>query len=67
MLMANIYLRAQVRASALFTALSARGYSGELRVLIAEPKWSRRHLLAIAGIETLLIAAALGTRLGRGF
>jgi cobalt/nickel transport system permease protein len=67
MLMANIYLRAQVRASALFTALSARGYSGELRVLIAEPKWSRRHLLAIAGIETLLIAAALGTRLGTGF
>ena len=41
MLVSNLYLRANARATALFTALSARGYTGDLRRLRADPIWSR--------------------------
>ena len=61
MLAANLYLRSQARASALFTALTARGYSGELRVLTAQPTWSRRNLAIIAGVESVLLLAAIAT------
>lgn len=58
-LASNLYLRSNARAASLFTALTARGYTGDLTVLQEVPRWSRRNLLLIAGAETLLIAAAL--------
>ena len=64
MLASNLYLRANVRATALFTALSARGYTGDLTVLQARPSWSARNLALIAGSGALLLAVALGVRLG---
>jgi cobalt/nickel transport system permease protein len=64
MLASNLYLRANVRATALFTALSARGYTGDLTVLQARPAWSARNLALIAGSGALLLAVALGVRLG---
>ena len=62
MLVSNLYLRSNARAAALFTALTARGYTGDLTVLRDEPVWSRRNLLLIAASQVLLIAAALTTR-----
>ncbi|HEV2126271.1 MAG TPA: cobalt ECF transporter T component CbiQ [Chloroflexota bacterium] len=59
MLASNLYLRANARASALFTALTARGYTGDLTVLRTEPVWSTRHLLFIAAADGLLLALAL--------
>ena len=61
MLAANLYLRSQTRAAALFTALTARGYTGELRVLTAQPVWSRRNLALIAGVESVLLLATVAT------
>jgi cobalt/nickel transport system permease protein len=64
MLASNLYLRANVRASALFTALSARGYTGDLTVLQAQPAWSSRNLGLIVAADGLLLAVALAVRLG---
>jgi cobalt/nickel transport system permease protein len=64
MLASNLFLRANVRAGALFTALSARGYTGELRVLQARPAWSRRRLALIAVADGLLLILAVGLKLG---
>ena len=61
MLAANLYLRSQTRAAALYTALTARGYTGELRVLTAQPMWSRRNLALIAGVESVLLLATIAT------
>ena len=62
MLVSNLYLRSNARASALFTALTARGYTGDLTVLREEPVWSRRNLLLIGGAELLLVAVAVTAR-----
>jgi cobalt/nickel transport system permease protein len=64
MLASNLFLRANTRATNLFTALSARGYTGELRVLQAEPVWSRRNLALIAAADGLLLVLAVGLKLG---
>jgi cobalt/nickel transport system permease protein len=64
MLASNLYLRSHARASALVTALSARGYTGELRVLQPRPEWSARHLWLIAAAEGLLLVVALAVHLG---
>ncbi len=64
LLASNLYLRANARATALFTALSARGYTGELRVLQTQPAWSRRHLASIALADGLLLLLALTVHFG---
>ncbi len=64
MLASNLYLRSQARAAAVFTALTARGHTGELRVLAPERAWSARRLLYIAAGEAALLAAALVARIG---
>lgn len=61
MLVSNLYLRANTRANQLFTALTARGYTGDLTVLRDDPVWSRRNLILIALSQTILVAAALAT------
>jgi cobalt/nickel transport system permease protein len=58
MLASNLYLRANARASALFTALTARGYTGDLNVLRDEPSWSVRNLVLIGVAGALLAALA---------
>lgn len=63
-LISNLYLRANARASSLFTALSARGYTGDLTVLMDRPAWSARHLLAIAAVDCLLLGSGVAARLG---
>lgn len=60
MLASNLYIRANTRAEALFTALSARGYTGELRVLRETPHWSATNLRQIAAAGTLLLIVAVG-------
>lgn len=60
MLASNLYLRANAQGAALFTALSARGYTGDLLVLRDEPTWSRRNLVLIAAADGLLLLATLG-------
>jgi cobalt/nickel transport system permease protein len=62
-LVAALYGRAHARAAALFVALSARGYTGELRVLVERRPWSRARLVLIGAAEALLLAAAIATRL----
>src|SRR5688572_9436465 len=62
MLVSNLYLRSNARASVLFTALTARGYTGDLRVLRDEPVWSRRTLLLIGGAERFLVGVAVTVR-----
>jgi cobalt/nickel transport system permease protein len=64
MLASNLFLRAHTRATNLFTALSARGYTGELRVLQAQPVWSRRNIALIAVADGLLLVLAVGLKLG---
>lgn len=59
MLVSNLYLRSNARASNLFTALTARGYTGDLTVLRDDPVWSRRNLVLISAAEALLLTAAL--------
>ena len=59
MLVSNLYLRSNARAAALFTALTARGYTGDLTVLRDEPVWSRRNLLLITCSQLALVVAAL--------
>jgi cobalt/nickel transport system permease protein len=61
MLVSNLYLRSNARASALFTALTARGYTGDLTVLRDEPTWSRHNLVLIGVSQLLLVAGALTT------
>jgi cobalt/nickel transport system permease protein len=63
MLASNLYLRANARGAALFTALSARGYTGDLHVLREQPHWSRRNLALIAAADGLLLLAAVGLAL----
>jgi cobalt/nickel transport system permease protein len=67
MLASNLYLRANARASALFTALTARGYTGDLTVLRWEPSWSRRNLALIAVADGLLLIVALSVSFGGVF
>ena len=59
MLASNLYLRANTRASQLFTALTARGYTGDLTVLRENPGWSRRNLVLIGAAQAVLITAGL--------
>jgi cobalt/nickel transport system permease protein len=56
MLASNLYLRSQRRADALFTALSCRGYAGELRVLVDPAPWSSARVAAIMGLVGALAA-----------
>jgi cobalt/nickel transport system permease protein len=63
MLASNLFLRANARANALFTALTARGYTGDLAVLREEPTWSRRNLASIAAAGALLVTVAVAARL----
>jgi cobalt/nickel transport system permease protein len=63
MLVSNLYLRSNARASALFTALTARGYTGDLTVLREEPVWSRRNLLLIGMAELVLVLLAVSVRM----
>lgn len=56
MLASNLYLRSQRRADLLFTALSCRGYAGELRVLIDPAPWSPARVAAIMGLVGALAA-----------
>jgi cobalt/nickel transport system permease protein len=64
MLASNLFLRANTRAMHLFTALSARGYTGDLKVLQAQPVWSRRNIALIAAADGLLLVLAVGLKLG---
>ncbi|MBI3971135.1 MAG: cobalt ECF transporter T component CbiQ [Chloroflexi bacterium] len=63
LLASNLYLRAQSQAGAVFTALSARGYTGDLHVLADHPVRSARNALTIAAVELLLVVVAAGVRL----
>ncbi|MCC7104308.1 MAG: cobalt ECF transporter T component CbiQ [Chloroflexi bacterium] len=65
-LTAALYGRAHARAAALFVALSARGYTGELQVLVERRPWSRTRLVLIGATEALLLAAAVATWLTGG-
>lgn len=62
-LVSNLYLRSQAHAGAIFTALEARGYTGELRVLAVRARWSARRLVLIGAAEFVLLLAALAPRL----
>jgi energy-coupling factor transporter transmembrane protein EcfT len=59
MLASNLYLRSQRRADLLFTALSCRGYAGELRVLIDPQPWSVLRTVQIGAV--LVALAVFGT------
>lgn len=56
MLTSNLYLRSQRRADLLFTALSCRGYTGELRVLVDPAPWSPTRVAGIVGVLVALAA-----------
>ncbi len=56
MLTSNLYLRSQRRADLLFTALSCRGYTGELRVLVDPAPWSGVHVAGIVAVLAVLAA-----------
>jgi cobalt/nickel transport system permease protein len=58
-LASNLYLRANARATALFTALTARGYNGDLRVLMDRPAWSVRRILAFTALDLLFVCVGL--------
>jgi cobalt/nickel transport system permease protein len=62
MLASNLYLRSQMRAVSLFTALSCRGYSGELRVLVDRAPWSATRVLGILGVHVLVGVWGVATR-----
>ena len=62
MIASNLYLRAHTRATALFTALSSRGYTGDLRVLTDRPAISLQRSLRFAAFDALLFVVALGAR-----
>jgi cobalt/nickel transport system permease protein len=64
MLASNLFLRAHARARALFTALTARGYTGDLNVLRDEPRWSARDVAFIVAADGLLLAAAAAVHVG---
>jgi cobalt/nickel transport system permease protein len=63
MLASNLYLRANARAKALYTALTARGYTGDLRVLMERPAWSARHVATILALDAGLLVVGLAARL----
>lgn len=58
-LAANLFIKAYQRSQALFTALSARGYTGDLRVLEPEHKVSARNVIAIIVLDLMLVAIGL--------
>ncbi|HEU5317118.1 MAG TPA: cobalt ECF transporter T component CbiQ [Chloroflexota bacterium] len=64
LLVSSLLVRALARADALFTALSARGYTGRLDVLDEEFAWSRRNLGLVAAAAVAQLAFAIATRLG---
>ncbi|MCR3922639.1 MAG: cobalt ECF transporter T component CbiQ, partial [Firmicutes bacterium] len=57
-LISNLSIRSYKRANDLYTALEARGYTGELRVLEQKRCISVRNIAAIAVVDTLLIVVA---------
>ncbi len=60
MLASNLYLRSQRRADLLFTALSCRGYTGDLRVLVDPSPWSPARVFGIVALLAALAAVGLG-------
>lgn len=58
-LAANLFIRAYQRSQALFTALSARCYTGDLRVLESDYKVSIKNVISIIVLDLLLIALSL--------
>jgi len=58
-LTATLLVRALHRSRMLFTALSARGYTGQLNVLVPEYTVSVTNVILIAAIELILLITAL--------
>lgn len=58
-LTASLFVKALDRSQMLFTALSARGYSGQLNVLLPEYSVSPANVFLIAIIETALILTGI--------
>ncbi|PRX29839.1 cobalt/nickel transport system permease protein [Orenia metallireducens] len=58
-LIARLFIKAYYRARELVIALEARGYDGEIRVLVREHQLSKRNLIAILLIEFLLIIVTI--------
>ncbi len=58
-LMANLFTRSHHRSQMLFTTLSARCYTGEIRVLEAEYPVSVRNVIIIVILEILLVTLGL--------
>ena len=58
-LTAALFIKALHRSQALFTALSSRGYTGQLNVLTPEYTVSINNIIIITIVETALTAAAI--------
>ncbi|MCL5056968.1 MAG: cobalt ECF transporter T component CbiQ [Actinobacteria bacterium] len=65
-LAANLLVRAYRRSEILFTTLSSRGYTGEIRVLETQFAVSGKNILAIMAIDVLLILLSLAEMSGGG-
>lgn len=58
-LVTNLFVKAYYRSRMLFITLSARGYTGELRVLEPGHRLSKKNILVIAVLDLLLAALGL--------
>lgn len=65
-LVANLFILSYRRSEILFTALSSRGYTGELRVLETQYIISGKNILAILAIDVLLVLLSLAEMSGGG-
>jgi len=64
-LTATLFIRALHRSRMLFTTLSARGYTGQLNVLVPEYPVSATNIILIAVIELTLIITAVFLEVGK--
>lgn len=65
-LVGNLLISSYRRSEILFTALSSRGYTGELRVLETKYIVSGKNILAILAIDVLLVLLSLAEMSGGG-
>lgn len=61
-LAANLFISAYRRSQMLFTTMSARGYTGDIRVLETEYTVSVRNVIVIIAVELALVAVSLVDR-----
>lgn len=66
-LLSSLFIKSLYKSRALYTTMASRGYSGQIRVLEPEYKFSSKNIFIITASEVALLAVLLISSYGKNF